>query len=238
MKIVATLPTYNERLNIASLIAAVLETSPDMEVLVIDDDSPDGTWQVVEELARGNARVHLLHRTQDRGRGTAGVAGFRKALELGADIVVEMDADWSHHPRFLPGMVTATQSADVVIGSRLIPGGGETGRNGMRTVITHAANLYIRALLALPARDCTSGYRVFKRWVLERIDWDRVQARGPAVVQEVLLAAHRVGARIVEFPILFEERRAGNSTFNTRILLAGLAAQWRLRFRPAPVRTP
>jgi dolichol-phosphate mannosyltransferase len=238
MKIVATLPTYNERLNIEALIDATLEATPGMEVLVIDDNSPDGTWQVVAERAKQDPRVHLLHRTADRGRGTAGVAGFRQALQMGADLVVEMDADWSHHPRFLKGMVEAAGHADVVIGSRLTPGGGETGRSGIRKLITWAANMYIRVILGLPARDCTSGYRVFRRSVLERIDWDRVQARGPAIVQEVLLACHRAGGRIVEYPILFEERRAGSSTFNTRILLAGLAAQWRLRFRPAPVRTP
>lgn len=238
MKIVATLPTYNERLNIEALIDATLAATPGMEVLVIDDNSPDGTWQVVAERAERDPRVHLLHRTTDRGRGTAGVAGFRRALDMGAELVVEMDADWSHHPRFLPGMVEAAGNADVVIGSRLTPGGGETGRSGIRKLITWAANMYIRIILGLPARDCTSGYRVFRRSVLERIDWDRVQARGPAIVQEVLLACHRAGARIAEYPILFEERRAGSSTFNTRILLAGLAAQWRLRFRPAPVRTP
>ncbi len=238
MKIVVTLPTYNERQNIGALIDATLEASPGTHVLVIDDHSPDGTWQLVAERAEQDDRVHLLHRTTDRGRGTAGVAGFRQALAMGADLVVEMDADWSHHPRHLPGMVQAAQEADVVIGSRLVPGGGETGRSPLRKLITLAANLYIRAILGLPVRDCTSGYRVFRRSVLERIDWDRVQARGPAIVQEVLLAAHRQGARIVEYPILFEERRAGSSTFTIRILLAGLAAQWRLRFRPAPVRTP
>jgi len=237
MKIVATLPTYNERGNIESLIAALLATSRELEVLVIDDDSPDGTWEAVEQIAKEDTRVHLLHRKGERGRGTAGVAGFRRALELGAELVVEMDADWSHHPRFIEPMIAAASDADVVIGSRLIHGGGESGRNPLRTYITLMANAYIRFMLSLPVRDCTSGYRVFHRWVLERIDWDRVEARGPAIVQEVLVASKAAGARIAEVPILFEERRAGSSSLNIRILLAGLAAQFRLRNRPAPVRT-
>lgn len=235
MKIIATLPTYNEAKNIIPLIDALLETSTRMEILVIDDNSPDGTWKLVKELADKNPRVHLLHRTTERGRGTAGIAGFRKALEMGADLIVEMDADWSHHPRYIRPMLKAARRADVIIGSRLVRGGGETGRNGIRTLITRCANLYIRAILRLPVRDCTSGYRVFRRWVLEKIDWDRVQSTGPAIVQEVLVGARALDARIVEVPILFEERRAGSSTFNSKILLAGLLAQFRLRFQPAPV---
>jgi dolichol-phosphate mannosyltransferase len=237
MKIVATLPTYNEAQNIPSLIESLLQVSRSLEVLVIDDNSPDGTWQVVAEMARNDSRIHLLHRTTERGRGTAGIAGFRRALELGADLVVEMDADWSHHPRFLRPMLQAARRADVVIGSRLVKGGGETGRNAVRTLITLLANTYIKAILGLPVRDCTSGYRVFRRRVLERIDWDRMRSTGPAIVQEVLVAARAMGARFTEVPILFEERRAGSSTFNSQIMLAGLAAQWRLRFSQAPVRT-
>lgn len=236
MKIIATLPTYNESENILPLIDALLEVSKHIEVLVVDDDSPDGTWQLVAERAARDPRVHLLHRTTDRGRGTAGVAGFRKALEMGADLVVEMDADWSHHPRHLRRMLRESRRADVVIGSRLVPGGGERGRSAARTLITHGAALYIRLLLRLPVRDCTSGYRVFRRWVLESIDWDRVHSTGPAIVQEILVTANAVGARLREVPILFEERRAGSSTFNTQIMLAGLAAQWRLLLRQPPVR--
>lgn len=235
MKIIATLPTYNESANIASLIEALLKTSRRMEVLVIDDNSPDGTWKIVAEMAKINPRIHLLHRTTERGRGTAGIAGFKKALELGGDLIVEMDADWSHHPRFVRSLLEAARRADVVIGSRLVSGGGEKGRHGLRTLITHLANVYIRLMLRLPVRDCTSGYRVFQRWVLANIDWGKVRATGPAIVQEVLLAAHALDARITEVPILFEDRRAGTSTFNSKILLAGLVAQLRLRFTPAPV---
>lgn len=238
MKIVVTLPTYNESLNILPLIDSLLSVSRSLEVLVIDDNSPDGTWRLVGDLAKVNPRVHLLHRTTERGRGTAGIAGFRQALAMGADLVVEMDADWSHHPRFLPALLRGTRKADVVIGSRLVRGGGETGRSAVRTAITHLANGYIRLMHGLPISDCTSGYRVFRRRVLERIDWDKVHSQGPAIVQEVLVAARAMRARMKEVPILFEERRAGKSTFNSKIMLAGIIAQWRLRFQPAPVRTP
>jgi len=236
MRIIVTLPTYNEAQNIEPLIDELLDVSRRVEVLVIDDHSPDGTWRLVEERSARDSRVHLLHRKTEKGRGSAGVAGFRKALEMGADLVVEMDADWSHHPRFLRRMIDAARQADMVIGSRLVPGGGERGRSPLRTLITYAANLYIRAVLRLPVRDCTSGYRVYRRRVLEGIDWDRVHSNGPAIVQEVLVAARAMGARVVEVPILFEERRAGASTFNSKILLAGLSAVWRIAFSQPPVR--
>lgn len=236
MRILATLPTYNEAENISTLIDALLRVSRNLEVLVIDDDSPDGTSKVVARMAETNPRVHLLHRVGERGRGSAGVAGFRKALELGADLIVEMDADWSHHPRHLRQMIEATRRADVVVGSRLAAGGGETGRSPIRTAITKAANVYIRTLLGLPVRDCTSGYRVFRRWVLEAVRWELVRSNGPAIVQEILVAAHALGARIAEVPITFEERRAGKSTLNSKILLTGLAAQWRLLAVQPPVR--
>lgn len=235
VKVIATLPTYNEAANILPLIDALVAVYPKLEVLVIDDDSPDKTWQLVEARSQEDARVHLLHRRSNRGRGSAGIAGFQRALELGADFVVEMDADWSHHPRFIPSLLRATKRADVVIGSRLVPGGGEVGRNPLRTSITTGANLYLQALLGLPLRDCTSGYRVFRRWVLEAIAWDRVQSKGPALVQEVLIAARSAGATFAEVPILFEERRAGHSTFNSKILVAGLAAPWRLLVQPPMV---
>lgn len=238
MRIVTTLPTFNEAENILPLIEELLAVSRDMEVVVIDDNSPDGTWKLVEERSRVDRRVHLVHRLSERGRGSAGVSGFRRALELGADLVVEMDADWSHHPRFLPAMIEAAQRADVVIGSRLVAGGGERGRHVGRTMITWAANLYLRLLLRLPVRDCTSGFRVFRRRVLERVAWDRVRSNGPAIVQEMLVACRAVGARFAEVPIEFEDRRAGHSTFNSKIALAGLAAPWRLLLTAPPVNRP
>ncbi len=250
VRIRATLPTYNEAGNIETLVRALLDLRGDLGVVVIDDDSPDGTWRTVEGLVREHPRrVNLVHRVGERGRGSAGVAGFRRALELGAEYVIEMDADWSHHPRHIPAMLEAaglsegkvgggeSPAADVVIGSRLVPGGGERGRSFLRTLITWGANLYIRTVLRLPVRDCTTGFRVFRRRVLEGIDWGRVDSNGPAIVQEVLLACRAQGARMVEVPILFEPRREGRSTFNTRIMLAGLGSVLRFRFRRPPVRS-
>jgi dolichol-phosphate mannosyltransferase len=233
MRVLATVPTYNESGNIARLVSELLALRPDLEVLVIDDDSPDGTWRIVETMAAENPRVHLLHRTHERGRGTAGRDGFRWAVEQGAELVVEMDADFSHHPRFIPALLAPAErgEADVVVGSRLVAGGGEAGRGWRRRLITHLANLYIRLILWLPVRDCTTGFRVFRGDLLAKIPWDTVQSRGPEIVQEVLLLARARGARMVEVPILFEERAAGQSTFNAKIALRSLWAVLRFRFR-------
>ncbi len=231
MRVWAMLPTYNEAGNIKPLIADLLALGPEYEVVVVDDNSPDGTWKIVGELAKNEPRVHLIHRTNEKGRGSAGIAGLQEAAKQGADLVVEMDADYSHHPRFIPPMVEAAKDADVVIGSRLVKGGGETGRNFIRTLITHAANFYIRLVLQLPIRDCTSGFRVFRREALEKMRLEQMTSNGPAIVQEILLAARRAGCRFAEVPILFEERREGESTFNMKIMLAGLLSVLKFRFR-------
>ena len=226
------IPTFNEAENIGPLIDEILAQGPSWAVLVVDDDSPDGTWEIVQKRAEEDERVHLLHRTENRGRGWAGIAGFRQALDLGADWVLEMDADFSHHPRYIADLVEAASDADLVIGSRLVPGGGERGRSLFRRAITRGAALFIRVVLRLPVRDPTSGFRLFRRNVLEAMPWDAMRARGPEVVQEVLLAAHARGFRIVEVPIMFEDRRAGQSTFNLGIAIRSLFAIVRLRFSP------
>lgn len=229
MRYMAMLPTYNEAQNITALIEEILALGPEYEALVVDDNSPDGTWRIVKDMAAANARVHLLHRITDKGRGTAGAAGLRKAVDLGADRVIEMDADFSHHPRFIPALIAASDNADVVIGSRLVNGGGEQGRSPVRTMITLGANLYIRLVLGLQIRDCTSGFRVFRSDALKKMHLEKMRSRGPAIVQELLLAARRAGCTFAEVPILFEERRAGDSTFNVKIMLAGLWSVIRFR---------
>jgi len=229
--VMAMLPTYNEAGNIRSLIEAVLAVAQGMEVVVVDDDSPDGTWRIVAEMAESDPRIHLIHRKDERGRGSAGVAGLRYAVEAGAERVVEMDADWSHHPRHIPAMIEAARIADVVIGSRLVKGGGETGRSSFRRLITRLANTYVRLVLGLEVRDCTSGYRVFRRQALEQIDLAHMRSNGPAIVQEILMACNRVGCRFAEVPIHFEPRRAGKSSLTTKILLNGLVSVLRFRFQ-------
>lgn len=228
----AMIPTYNEAENIGPLLDAILSQGPEWEALVVDDHSPDGTWKLVEQRAAVEPRVHLLHRTTDRGRGLAGIAGFRRAIELGADWVLEMDADFSHNPSYIPAFVAASKQAELVIGSRLAPGGGEQGRSPLRGLITQFASLYIRTVLGLAVKDPTSGYRLFSRRLLEAMPWEAMHARGPEIVQEVLVAAKSRGFRMIEIPILFEERRAGQSTFNVKIMIRSFL--WVLKLRLAP----
>jgi dolichol-phosphate mannosyltransferase len=233
MRVVVTLPTYNEAENIRPLIEELLALGDEFEVLVIDDDSPDRTWEIVSLLSHTDRRVHLIRRIGERGRGTAGLVGFQWARDHGADAVVEMDADFSHRPHFIPSLLEPirTGDADIVIGSRLVAGGGEKGRSPVRTLITLLANTYIRLVLGLRVRDCTSGFRVFNRRALEVLPWSSMKCRGPEIVQEVLHEARKAGLRMVERPIVFEERRAGQSTFNVKIMLRSLLYIPRLRFR-------
>lgn len=224
MKTLVTLPTYNESENIVSLIQELLALPCHPDVLVVDDNSPDGTWKIVQKLANDDSRIRLIHRINERGRGTAGIAAFIYARDHGYDSVVEMDADFSHTPKTIPSLLEPIKnnSADIVIGSRLVEGGGESGRNFSRKLITLAANLYIRVLLRLPVKDCTTGFRVYNRKSLVAIPWEKLTATGPEIVQDVLIAGRNAKLKMVEKPILFEERRAGESTFNFRIMRKSL----------------
>ncbi len=213
-------PTYNERENIVLLIPALFEACPQADVVVVDDDSPDGTATAVLGLQSRFPRLHLLVRHRQRGRGTAGLAGFRHALSLGAARVVEMDADFSHHPRHLEAILQAAATADVVLGSRFVSG-GEDRRGPVRRIITWVANRYIRWVLGLEIHDCTSGYRCFRREVLEGIQIDQTVSLGPSIVQELLYKACLKGFRVSEVPIVFEDRVRGETTFNARIMLQG-----------------
>lgn len=230
MKPVVVIPTFNEADNIQPLVETILPLDPSLEILVVDDDSPDGTAAVVEAIARKEPRVHLLLRTRDRGRGKAGIAGFLRALKMGADCVVEMDADFSHHPRYIPVLLEAIRRWDVVIGSRLVTGGAEHGRTWLRRIITTWANRYIRVLFQIKIRDCTSGFRCFRRKVLEGIPLEKMISQGPSIVEEVLYACHRRKFAITEIPITFEDRRRGTSTLTLGKLLTTLVMILRIRF--------
>jgi dolichol-phosphate mannosyltransferase len=230
VKIVVTIPTWNEIENIASLVTEVLAQDPRIEVLVTDDNSPDGTWKVVGEMAARDPRVHLQHRTTDKGRGRAGRAGFTWALDHGADVAFEMDADWSHQPQYLPSMIAALETHDVVLGSRRVPGGADIGRTAARRALTAASNLYVRLLLGLPVRDCNSGYRGFRRAALEAIDVRHAFSPGPALVHELLFKARLKGLRLTEVPIQFKERERGTSTLSFRTLLRSYVTILRLRW--------
>lgn len=231
MKIMAMIPTYNEALNISKLLQEILKQGPEIEAVVVDDDSPDGTAHIVEKMRKADQRVHLVVRRKEKGRGTAGIVGFKYALTQQADLIIEMDADFSHSPAYIPYFLNNMNDCDLLMGSRLVSGGGERGRHFMRKWITRLANFYIRLILGLPYRDCTSGYRIFRRQVLEAINLDDIISTGPSVVEEVLYKAFRHRFRIKEVPYILEERKAGKSTFNWRIMVDTLLKMIKIRWR-------
>ena len=231
---IVTIPTYNERLNIGLLLDAILDLQiPGLECLVVDDSSPDGTAQVVEEVAARRAGVHLMVRKGQRGRGSAGIAAFQRALEMGADFVFEMDADFSHDPRYLPGMVSVLtgNSADMVVGSRFIPGGKDADRPFSRRMISEVARRYTRILLSLPVEDVTSGYRGFSRELLTAVELGTFRSTGPSILQELMFRARVKGYRMKEVPIEFVDRTRGQSTLTFKILVQSLLFVPRLRLR-------
>lgn len=234
LKVLAMIPTFNERENVALLIEEILALSDDFGVLVVDDDSPDGTAEAVLRLAeREPDRVFLLLRKEKRGRGYAGIAGFIEATRRDPEFVVEMDADFSHRPSYIPQFLGAIGDADIVIGSRGVSGGAQVGRSLARKIITRLANGYIVAVLGIYGHDLTSGFRLFRTSALKRLALDKMISTGPEVVQEVLCLAQQQGLKIAEHPIVFWDRSAGQSTFSWRIALHSLAWMWRFRFKYA-----
>ncbi len=228
------LPTYNEADNIQPLIERIFHYVPDCDILVADDDSPDGTWKIVQELSKKNPRVHLLHRKTNRGRGLAGIEGFRYAVDHGADSVMEMDADFSHDPKYLPDFFHAIQKYDVVSGSRYIQGGDDGKRSWWRKMITYFANLYIRLFLGFNLTDCSSGFRCYRREVLQSIGLDNLISTGPSIVQEILFRSCQLNFKILEIPYTFQDRSLGESKLTYRHLFKGFAMVLRLRFSRRP----
>lgn len=224
------IPTYNEAGNIVTLLKQIfalplveLPASLNLHVLVVDDNSPDGTAQHVADYKKQtkNDHVHILIREGKRGRGLAGIAGFQYALKEGADFVLEMDADFSHDPKYIPALLAKCQEADVALGSRFVTGGKTIGRPLYRNMITMLANFYIRSILGLHVRDCNSGFRCFTRKVLEDVDLNHFVSEGPAIVQELLYKAFLKGFAIAEVPITFKEREEGSSKFGLKSLYKG-----------------
>ncbi|MBK7877432.1 MAG: glycosyltransferase [Planctomycetes bacterium] len=232
--VVCTLPTYNEAGNIVALAREILALAPDFHVVVIDDDSPDGTWKLVQEESKREPRLHLLHRTRDRGRGRSGRDGFVQALAMGADIVIEMDADFSHQPRYIPELIATLERSKgaigLVLGSRAVQGGLDADRGLARQWITKLANLYIRILLGVPVQDCNSGFRCWARSTLETIEVQNTFSPGPAIVQELLFKTARAKIGIAEVPITFANRLHGESTLTLRLLLQGYTTVLKLRW--------
>jgi dolichol-phosphate mannosyltransferase len=231
MRTIVVIPTYDEAENILPLMREVAQQGEGIEVLVVDDHSPDGTWTIVEEESKKNPRVHLLLRTENRGRGLAGIDGFRRALALGADRVMEMDADFSHDPRDIPALLKASESADVVVGSRFAAGGVDAERGALRKAVTFLGRRYLRLVLGLAVQDPTSGYRCFRREALAAVMAEPLRARDPFIVTELLYRCCRRGFRIVEVPIVFHERRAGRSKLGPGTLVRYFFKALGLRFR-------
>jgi dolichol-phosphate mannosyltransferase len=222
------LPTYNERENLEAMVTALLaRLGDDDTVLVIDDGSPDGTGEIADSLARDHGRVAVLHRTAKEGLGPAYLAGFRRALADGAELVLEMDCDFSHDPDDVPRLIEATTDADVVLGSRYVKGGRVENWGAGRRFVSRAGSLYAQVLLATHVRDLTGGFKCYRREVLERIDLDAVSSRGYAFQIETTYRALRAGFRVVEVPITFSDREAGASKMSRSIVLEAI---WRVPY--------
>lgn len=224
------LPTYDERENLAPIVEAIHAVVPDVDVLVVDDDSPDGTGRLADELAARDPRVNVLHRAAKEGLGKAYLAGFAWALERGYDLVLEMDADFSHDPRHLPALLAATRDADLALGSRYVPGGGTVNWGLGRKLVSRGGSAYARAILGVRVRDLTGGFKCFRREVLEAVDLASVECSGYAFQIELTFRALRLGFRVVEVPIVFVDRRVGQSKMSRRIVLEAMRKVWSMRF--------
>jgi dolichol-phosphate mannosyltransferase len=220
------LPTYNEAENIEPLVEAMRGRLPDSHrVLIVDDNSPDGTGEIADRIAAEHGDVSVLHRTVKDGLGPAYIAGFREALAGGAELVIEMDADFSHDPSYLPQLLRAAGEADLVIGSRYVPGGGVTDWGPVRRFISRGGSAYARIVLGIGVRDLTGGFKCLRRRVLEGIDLDSIASLGYAFQVEVTYRAIQNGFQVVEIPIVFRDRREGNSKMSKAIVAEAI---WRV----------
>jgi len=237
-RVIVVIPTYNEVANVESIVARLRAAVPEAHALVVDDSSPGGTGELADRLAVGDDRVRVLHRAQKAGLGAAYIAGFRQVLAEGFDAVVEMDADGSHAPEELPRLLAALRGADLVIGSRWVPGGEIRNWPWLRQVISRGGNLYARLLLRFPVRDATGGYRAYRRVVLETLKLDEVASQGYCFQIDLAWKSWREGFRVVEVPITFTEREHGQSKMSRAIVTEALwrVAQWGLTHRSGSAR--
>jgi dolichol-phosphate mannosyltransferase len=225
------MPTYNEATNLPLIVPQILRQDPRIDLLVVDDNSPDGTGELADRLTEAEPRVHVLHRTAKQGLGRAYIAGFRWALEAGFDFVFEMDADFSHDPTYLPRFLTAIQDADLVIGSRYKTGVNVINWPVSRLLLSLGANLYARLVTGLPLTDSTGGFKCFRRQVLEALDLDRVHSNGYAFQIEMSFRAWKKGFRLLEIPIVFTDRIEGTSKMSKRIVREAIWMVWLLRLK-------
>jgi dolichol-phosphate mannosyltransferase len=231
MKPVVIVPTYNERDNIEILLDELLALPVKMSVIVVDDNSPDGTGQVVDAWAAKTDRVQAVHRPGKLGLGTAYIAGFKCALSLGFDRIMTMDADFSHHPRYIPAMLEMSLERDMVIGSRYVKGGGTLNCTWKRRMLSQGANTFAKILLGLRALDCTAGFRCYRREVLEAIELDAIFSNGYSFLIEMIYYVQRRGYQIGEVPIVFEDRRRGTSKISQKEVYKALQTVGRLSVR-------
>jgi dolichol-phosphate mannosyltransferase len=229
MKAVVIVPTYNERDNLPRLLPRILEQGDVFHALVVDDNSPDGTGELVDEMADSQTRIHAIHRDGKRGLGTAYVTGFKWALEHGYDYVFEMDADFSHEPDDLPRLLAAAREGDVAVGSRWVGDGGTRNWSLLRTFISRGGSRYAKIILGVPVNDLTSGFKCFSSYVLRSLDLDSIHSNGYAFQVEVNFRCHKLGYKITEVPIVFVDRRVGHSKMSAWIVLEAMAVVWKLR---------
>ncbi|MDH4135288.1 MAG: polyprenol monophosphomannose synthase [Anaerolineae bacterium] len=213
------IPTYNEAENLEPLVSAILALDAGFEILVVDDNSPDGTGEIADRLAAELPQVHVLHRPGKMGLGTAYVQGFEWALHKDYQCIFQMDCDFSHHPRYLPIHLEKIATAHAVIGSRYVPGGGTVNWGWLRQLVSASGNFFARTMLGLHVQDCTGGFRCYQREVIQRIPWDKVRLEGYGFLIGTIYQVQRLGFTITEFPIIFEDRRTGQSKMSFRIMV-------------------
>jgi dolichol-phosphate mannosyltransferase len=237
-RLLMVVPTYDEADNLAWLVGRILATVPDADVLVVDDSSPDGTGAIADRMAAQDPRIQVLHRPTKEGLGKAYLAGFRWALAHDYDVIGEIDADGSHQPEQLPGLLAALEDADLVIGSRWVPGGSVTNWAITRELLSRGGNLYTRLLLGIDVRDATAGYRLFRRTTLEKIDLDDVSSYGYVFQADLAFRTLRAGLRVVEVPIEFVERVRGDSKMTRDVATESLRriTRWGLSERRRQLR--
>jgi dolichol-phosphate mannosyltransferase len=237
--LLVVIPTYNERDNIELILQRLLDANPQAHALIVDDDSPDGTGDVAERVAATDQRVHVLHRPAKAGLGAAYIAGFRWALERGYDVIVEMDADGSHAPEQLPELLSALAEADVVLGSRWVPGGKIVNWPTSRMLLSRGGNVYTRLALGIELRDATGGFRAYRAAALQKLDLDDVASQGYCFQVDLAWRAVRDGSRVVEVPITFTERERGESKMSNSIVWEafGRITVWGVRHRAAQLRS-
>jgi dolichol-phosphate mannosyltransferase len=228
-KALVIVPTYNEKENIERIVPEILDKDPSIDILIVDDNSPDGTGKIADKLSSENKRILVLHREKKSGLGTAYLAGFKHALKKGYDYIFEMDADFSHDPSYLPRFLEAMKESDLVLGSRYVSGVNVINWPMSRLLLSYYANVYSRWVTGLPLKDATGGFKCFRRKVLEEINLDKVHSEGYSFQIEMSFRAWKKGFKIKEIPIVFWDRRAGTSKMSKKIVREAIWMVWKLR---------